>query len=192
LLDIIDYARVLFPNANISITTNGVLLDKMEDNFWFTCSQNKITITLSQYPIYISIDKVIAKAQQNNVRLQYAMQGKEKSYKAMWKYPLDLDGKQSLKNSYKLCNQLNNCIRLQDGKIYPCETIAAIKHFNCYFNRNLVLSAEDTLDIYKISNISEVFDFLVTPKPFCRNCNKKNVQFGLKWKQSERDISEWT
>jgi hypothetical protein len=93
----------------------------------------------------------------------------------MWRYPLDLDGKQSLKTSYNICSQVNRCITMKDGIIYSCNTIAGIEHFNKYFNTKLEVTSRDILKLHDVENINKIYDFLYTPKPFCRYCKRKEL-----------------
>jgi len=81
---------------------------------------------------------------------------------------------------------------MKDGKIYPCNTIAGIGHFNKYFNRTLEVTADDVLEINKIKDVNEIYNFLYTAKPFCKYCNRKGVVFGIKYAGSKKEIEEWT
>lgn len=118
--------------------------------------------------------------------------GKDIPVKKMWKYPISLRGDVSLRNSFKLCSQINSCIRMKNGKIYPCNTTACIEHFNKYFNKNLeLIPGKDYLELEKVKDIQEIFEFLITPPPFCRYCNRAGVTFGYDWAVSRKDMSEW-
>jgi hypothetical protein len=103
------------------------------------------------------------------------------------------------------------CIRMEDGKIYPCNTIACIEHFNKFFDKSLKVTRDDVMEIDNIHNIREVYEFLMSlraassnqrfgggikpdfrikPKPFRKYCNRKGIQFGIEWGVSEREITE--
>ncbi|MDR1326037.1 MAG: radical SAM protein [Treponema sp.] len=190
LLEMFDIARSCFPNTELSFMTNGVLLLKMEKEFWDNCGKNNICIGLSRYPIKLDIDKIKEIAEEYKIRFDY-VGGASTPIKAMWKYPLDIEGKQPLSRSFNICNQVNSCIRMKDGKIYPCNTIACIEHFNRYFGKNLEVTEQDVIEIKKVNNISEIYEFLIKPKSFCKYCNRKGIQFGIEWGISKKDISEW-
>lgn len=112
--------------------------------------------------------------------------------KKLWKYPIDLNGNVSLKNSFNICSQINFCIRMKNGKIYPCNTTACIEHFNKYFGKNLeLIPGKDYLELDRVKDIQEVFQFLITPPPFCRYCNRAGVTFGHEWEVSKKKMSEW-
>jgi len=191
LLDIFCIARKYFPETEIGFMTNGLLLLKMPGTFWEQCKQYSVSISISRYPINIDIEKIREKGMQYNVKVDY-VGGNDVPIKTMWKYPLDTEGKQPLSRSYDICSQINRCITMKDGKIYPCNTIAGIGHFNKYFNKNLEITADDILEIYKVKDVNEIYNFLYTAKPFCKYCNRKGVMFGIKYGGSKREIEEWT
>ncbi|MDR2602915.1 MAG: radical SAM protein [Spirochaetaceae bacterium] len=189
--EIFRIAREYFPETEISFMTNGLLLLKMSEEFWENLNKNNITINLSKYPIQIHEDKIREKAKLYDVVFDY-VGGGDVPVKSMWKYPLDVNGKQPLERSYNICTQINRCVTMKNGLIYPCNTIAGIEHFNKYFNKNFEVTAKDVLDLHKVKDINEVYEFLYTPKPFCKYCNRKGVEFGIKYGPSKKDIQEWT
>ena len=191
LLEIFCIAREYFPETKISFMTNGLLLLKMPEIFWERCKQYSVSVDISRYPIKIDIEKIHEKGRQYNIKIGY-VGGNDVPIKSMWKYPLDTEGKQPLSRSYDICSQINRCITMKDGKIYPCNTIAGIGHFNKYFNRTLEVTADDVLEINKIKDVNEIYNFLYTAKPFCKYCNRKGVVFGIKYAGSKKEIEEWT
>jgi MoaA/NifB/PqqE/SkfB family radical SAM enzyme len=190
IMEIFRIARELFPETDIYFMTNGLLLQKMPEAFWENCGQNKITINLSRYPIHLDIEKIKEKAKTHNITFDY-VGGSDVPVKSMWKYPLDVEGKQPLSRSFNICTQINRCITMKDGKIYPCNTIAGIEHFNKYFNKKLEVTEGDVLELDKVKSINEIYEFLHTPKPFCKYCNRMGVVFGIKYGQSKKEIMEW-
>jgi MoaA/NifB/PqqE/SkfB family radical SAM enzyme len=189
--EIFSIARECFPETEISFMTNGKLLLEMPEDFWTNLNKNGININISRYPIQIHEDKIREKAKLYKVGFGY-VGGSNVPVKSMWKYPLDIGGKQPLKRSYNICTQINRCVTMKDGLIYPCNTIAGIEHFNKYFNKNLEVTAGDVLELHKVRDINEIYEFLHTPKPFCKYCNRQGVEFGIKYGHSKRDIGEWT
>jgi flavorubredoxin len=65
-------------------------------------------------------------------------------------------------------------------------------YFNKYFNKNLEVTKGDVLEINKVKDIKEVYEFLHTPKSFCKYCNRKGVVFGIKYGSTKKEIGEWT
>lgn len=184
-------ARKLYPKAEISFMTNGVLIPAQKDEFWKICSDYDINVRISRYPIKLNDQKIKEIQEKWSVDFDW-VGGKDIPVKKMWKYPIDLKGGVSLRNSFKICSQINVCVRMKNGKLYPCNTTACIEHFNRYFGKNLkLIPGKDYLELEKVRDIQEVFEFLITPPPFCKYCNRAGVTFGHDWEVSKKDISEW-
>jgi MoaA/NifB/PqqE/SkfB family radical SAM enzyme len=189
--DLLDVIGKYFDTGNIRIITNGILLLKQQDRFWQSCKKNNAKICITKYPINLDFDAIKQLASTHNVELEYYT-NTEVQIKTMYCFPLDTTGKQDYKDSFSLCFKANECITLNNGKIYTCPTIPCVQYFNSYFNQNLQVSPDDYIDIYKVNTINEIFDFLCKPKPFCRYCNIRSIVYGLEWGISKKYISEWT
>jgi MoaA/NifB/PqqE/SkfB family radical SAM enzyme len=190
LTDFFSIARALFKSAQLSFLTNGLLLPQMPGAFWENCATNNVAVSLSRYPIALDITRIKQISNSHGVHFEY-VGGSHTPVKSMWKYPLDLEGKQTVSRSFAICNQVNSCIRMKNGRIYPCNTIACIAHFNAFFNTNLAVTADDYIELDKVNAIEEVYRFLIRPKPFCGYCNRKGVVFGIPWAVSKKEITEW-
>jgi hypothetical protein len=80
---------------------------------------------------------------------------------------------------------------MKNGRIYPCNTIPCIEHFNKFFGKNLEVTGEDYFDLHTAASIGEIYRFLITPKPFCRYCNRAGIVLGIPWGPSKKEIAEW-
>ncbi len=182
----ITSARELFPTGNLLMFTNGILLNTMPENFWKTCSECKLDIIVSAYPIEIHIEEISAKAKEYGVKISFADRHEDN-----WLYwYLDLQGTHDITKNFILCSQANNCHQIRNGRLYPCSVAAYVDYFNKKFNTNLVLSDEDSLDLSQSVTAQDVLNFLSRPVPFCRYCKREIVDFGL-WKRSTGELSEW-
>jgi len=164
--DFIQFARRLYPKAEISFMTNGVLIPVQTEFFWKICHDCGVKVRVSRYPIKLDNEKIYQIEKKYQVVFDW-VGGKDVPIKKMWKYPIDVEGKTSLRNSFKMCSQVNSCIRMKQGRIYPCNTTACIEHFNKYFHKNLkLIPGKDYLELEKVKNIQEIFTFLITPPRF--------------------------
>jgi MoaA/NifB/PqqE/SkfB family radical SAM enzyme len=187
--DIIKIARNYFKHTKIYILTNGTLLLKQSEEFWINCRENSTAIYITHYPIKLDIAGIRDMAKKYRVELSFYDNGNV--LKTMWKIPFDIVGKNNATESFKMCHLANGGCNLVDGKIYGCQYVAHIPVFNRYFNQNFEVSSEDYIDIYAVKNVDEIFDFMCKPKPFCRYCNVKEIQLGIKWDISKKEMSEW-
>jgi MoaA/NifB/PqqE/SkfB family radical SAM enzyme len=185
--EIVKITRKHFKSGVIEIVTNGILLTKQDKSFWDTCMENDVRISMTQYPIELDCGEIENIAASHGVQFGYYAIGKN----TMQKRPFDLEGKQDIEETIKICHMINTCIQLRDGKLYTCVEIAYIPIFNEYFGTNLEVTEKDYIDIYKAQSKEEIFNFLCKPVPFCRYCNIKKIKKGLDWKVSKKEISEW-
>ncbi|MDR1362727.1 MAG: hypothetical protein LBJ35_01570 [Spirochaetaceae bacterium] len=171
--------------------SNGVLLAKQPDSFWENCKKNDVTVEVTKYPVNIDFDAIEKAAENHGVKFSY-YQKTDKITKWTNVLTLDLNGKQNIKESFRLCFEANECITLHNGRLYTCSRRAGVSNFNSYFKAGMEEADADSIDIYKAKNIDEIFDFLRKPAPFCRYCDWKNIVLYTPWHTSKKDISEWT
>jgi MoaA/NifB/PqqE/SkfB family radical SAM enzyme len=188
--DFFEIARRYFKATVIQLTTNGVLLAKQPDSFWSACHKYKVYVEISDYPVNINTDVIKAKCKKYHVCVGNTV-CKEND---MYKLALDLDGGQNPEISFNACGMGSGlgCVTLRDGRIYTCYVAAHIQFFNKYFDKDLRITGEDYIDIYKAISKREILDFLLKPFPFCRYCKSSASLSGLNWAVSKREISEWT
>jgi len=184
-----DIARKYFPSTPIQVTTNGILLTKQPDTFWQSCNKNKITVSISQYPIKLDKKEIKRITKEHKVKLVF---NGSTAQERMCKLPLDLSGSQDIKKSFEKCAiSWGCCVTLREGRIYTCCIAAHIRFFNEYFNQNLAITEKDYIDIYKAGSKKEIIDFLEKPFPFCRYCKTSETKFAQRWGISKNEITEW-
>lgn len=189
LLEILAATRAAFPNTEILLFTNGLLLLKMSEDFWTCCRENNIVVNNTKYPIDQDYEGMQRTAAEHDVRFQFW--GIADGQKTLWKHPLDLDGRQDPVYSFWACDEANKVVNLDDGRLYTCPQAPSIRIFNQKYGTHLEWEPGDYLDIYKAQSADEVFRFLSTPNPFCRYCAVSKRVFGLPWEQSKQEMSEW-
>lgn len=191
LLDIIAVARKALPKTWIRVVTNGILLLQMKEDFWQCCRDNDITIVNTKYPINLQYDKIQEVAKEHGVRFEfYGSTGSVQ--KTSYKLPMDINGRQNPGQSFWRCFHVHSCMFVSDGKFYPCTMAPNARIFNQKFGTHMEITDKDYLDIYKIKNVDEIFDFLSKPIPFCRYCMTDKRSFGHPWERSKQQMSEWT
>jgi sulfatase maturation enzyme AslB (radical SAM superfamily) len=198
---VMKISRFYFPDAEIKIITNGVLLKNQPDEFWDCCRVNGVIVTISVYPVHLDAAFIYGKAKKHGVQIQFRGNVKlvsENQAKLPLEYvsenwrelPIDIHGAQNPWKSNALCYASNFCFQLREGKLYKCWRAAYIKFFNSYFNTDLKVTGDDYIDIHRARSMDEILDKLRRPIPFCRYC-KMDGAGSVKWARSQKDISEW-
>ena len=183
-------ARQKFPKSRINIVTNGLKLAGMPEDFWKACNQNDIVIFPTKYPISANYEAAEQKAKAYNVRFDYFNAGEQ--IKTLFKLPMDLDGTQDGRRSFFFCHRANNCIYLQNGRLYTCTVAPTARHFDAHFGTHIFDEEANSIDIHKAASAAEILEFLAKPIPFCRYCMIEQTQYGIPWRKSSKDITEWT
>ena len=193
-----EITRREFPRAEVIVLTNGLLLLELEHspkgNFWKSCKDLNVQITVTVYPINFDYGAVERKAAEYGTRLFMSSNihadAATKVVKITEKHPFDLGGNAE-KYYFAGCSYFNKYNVLKDGRVYMCPISAHIGIFNKYFNQNLRLGEQDSLDIYKIESWEEIAEFSSNIIPFCGYCDVKNRRPYSEWKSSSKDVSEY-
>jgi MoaA/NifB/PqqE/SkfB family radical SAM enzyme len=188
IVKIIEITRKNFKGP-VNIITNGIKLRTMSPEFWNACKKNDINIVISGYPIKIDHEEIKRIAAEYNVNVE--IRGFVNKLTIWNKFSYDLNGRQNAKRNFLLCFSSNFCLVLRDGKIATCGQVFTAGHFNSYFNKNIDISDENYIDIYKVSNLDEILEFVSRPIPLCKYCKIKNIKRGIKWETSKKEITEW-
>lgn len=185
---IMEISRSNF-EGDINVVTNGILLAKMPEAFWKSCKKNNVNIIISRYPIKLPMDKIDVLAEQYGVNI--VNRGNATDVKIWNKVPYDLSGKQNITKNFRTCYGANFCTNLENGKLATCPIPFVIKQFNEYFCKDIPVSEDNCIDIYKVKNIDEIYAFLCKPAPICAYCNLKGIKYGIEWEVSKKELSEW-
>jgi hypothetical protein len=191
--DFIKVSSESFPEASIFLFSNCIKLGDMDDAFWYTLKECKVTLLLTVYPIRLDMKAIKNKADRFGVDLHAGLlldDVNSLSGDKTIKFPLDLRGTQQLGN-FLCCYKFNICIILKEGKLYTCDVIQNIHIFNKYFGENLQVCDEDYLDIYQAKDKNELMEFVVKPPTFCKYCIVKSRRKVGGWAMSKKTIDEY-
>jgi hypothetical protein len=189
--DINKYIKIVRENFNKSdiwVVTNGILLPTMKDDFWQEMKKQNINIFVSSYPINLDMEIIELKRKKYNINIYFEHEHKKDD--KMHLQPLTEKSVGGACYAWHKCC-FKNCTFLKDGKIFICPQCANIEYFNKAFNKNLEITENDYVDIYKTNKLRELLDFINSPTPFCKYCDVDNIITNLKWKVSEEKMEEW-
>lgn len=160
--------------GDIRMLTNGTLLHKMPSEFWKCCHDNHIHVMVTPYPIRLNYERIMALAEQYDVKLTCYTKDLWTRDKTFRKFALDLEGKCDAAKNFRRCPFVE-CQSLWDnGRIYRCNFPAFGRHLNEVFGTEFEFGEKDYIDIYEVKDKEEIFDFLTKPIPACRYCDLDN------------------
>lgn len=184
----IPMSREAFPDSEIRIVSNGILLAEMPDEFWKVCSKNNVRIALTKYPININPGLIKGKAEKHGVEWKYF---DNTEIKTTYYIPFDIKGKQDPNRNFINCFHANSCVCMQGERIYTCPIAAYLHHFNKHFNEDLPDVTENSIDIYKAESMDDILKFISKPISLCKYCDVDGRRFNLPWSISKMKKGEW-
>ncbi len=167
----IEVTRKAYPRSRISIVTNGILLTKMNEDFFNTVRKNYVAIELSKYPILGNkFSELLDLIDDKRVMLGPI------ALKKRFYDKLNINGTSDKIKSFKACNS-NYVNQLWNSRLYTCMACYR-EYYNKKFKTNIILP--DSIDIYKAS-AKEIIKTLNKPSEGCRFCNETSVEY--EWSQ---------
>ncbi len=187
--DLLKIFRGLLPEASIDVVTNGLLIPKMNKEFWELVNNLQIGLSVTKYPInfdYADCEKI---AEKNGVHISYGHLSE--AIKTTYHLPLKDKAEFNPYDMYMKCSHANECVVLREGMLYTCPLAANVQHYNKYFNKHIPEGKEVSIDIYKVGSWQEIEEFLKRPNKMCAYCDIYHYTYNIPWAISKRDISEW-
>lgn len=175
-------ARNLFPNSEIVLVSNGILLKNITDESIDLLNSANIHLCISNYGINIDMNKF------NKFKTHY-FHNKANLYNIS----LDLSGSQDINESFKSCDiAQNGWIFYKNGRLFQCCVMGNIDHFCKHFNVNIDYDLDDiSIDVFT-HTLEEIEKFLNTPHNVCRYCKPiLRYQTYKPFAVSKGDIHEW-
>lgn len=196
LLSLCRITRKYYPNSNIHILTNGILLDNMNTHFYNTLLDLNIGVIISEYPIRMNYLQIVNKYNADKIICTRLMKNKMYNlslsltkYKSNSYYNCDYSGISNNKRISKKCIQLD-----KNGNLFFCGIIANIYLLENYFNikfEKIKGKDGDYVNIYEIKHSEDIVYGINHKLPFCDYCSEYSPERYVNWKLSEYKLDEW-
>lgn len=175
----------MYPYAEVSVVTNGLLLNGMNRELIEVFKETNTQICISVYPpILDKIDKIVKAVRDKGIVVRCS----EPIYE--FSYTFDFSGGHSIGGREIHCT----CPNLYEGHLAVCPPIAYMKYYNDYFAQDMD-GQDGLIDIYD-NNLT--YDMLIKElhkmRHACDNCLfiSEEDAISMKWEQSkERDIRDY-
>lgn len=181
----LEHARKCFPETDIRLVTNGLLLPTCNKSWFKSMIKNDICIDISWYkPTQEKREKIINILETYGVQYFCFLEEINEFSKC-----LTLKADNDPFESQKYCQQVTCCI-LKEGKIYKCPFAAYMPKFNEYFNQSI--ENDQCIDIY--GDLLELKEFSLShvykPIELCKYCS--NIVEYFEWENNkEPKMEDW-
>ena len=172
--------RYYFPESEIVLVTNGLLLNDLSGEDIDELNRLDITVCMSSYGLNL------------NNPAYYRLKSQVHSKGVLYNISLDLNGLQNKEMAFENCDlHKHHWYFYKDYKIYPCCIMPNIHILMEHFNLNLPL-VDIGVDIREHDE-AEIEEILNRPTEMCRFCNtiaRQNSK--VSWCKSKGELEEWT
>ncbi len=179
-------SREIFPDANISVVTNGLLIPKSAPELFKTMYENDCAFDITCYkPTEKLVPKIRMICDLYGVKCRISPLVEE-----FWKRRKPT-GEEDVEKSFQNCMS-NKCAFLKDGKIATCVVPFMINLYNNEFGLEMMVGNNDVVNLYdELLNGWELVEKLSSPIEVCRYCS--SVPESYKWESigSAYTMKDW-
>ena len=175
-------ARELYPNSQLLIGTNGLLVQKMSEELIEAIKTTKAKIDISMYPPTLNIIDDIVKFLKTHQIPMLRGAGELRIKRFFRRF--DINGNNNINDAYEECIS-KTCATIYKGKLCACYFPLFAPFFNKKFG-NYFMVDDDVIDLYD-EGISkeELMKKLRTPMKSCKYCSPKQYE---QWAVSDRNL----
>lgn len=177
--EILKCYRKYFPDSEIDLCTNGLLVPKMDDKFWECIRKERISIHVSGYkPTYSLLDKIDSVFKEQ--RIPYFVLKRDEFVKYYTDKP-DND----MQKSFKKCIA-SGCHEVYRGRLSTCSAVIAFEKLKESFGVEYrIAENEDWFNIHDVEiDAWEVKRKLDSPSYVCKYCSDSKME-SFKWDYSD-------
>ena len=126
IVDVMRSTRHFLPNEYVSLCTNGLLLRRMNDEFWNTLVDCAIELAVSPYPIHMDYVGLAEFARSKGVKTFFTddITGEGEGKERFMRLALDPRGECDPVRSFTSCPFGGCYLQLARGSIWPCQVAA--------------------------------------------------------------------
>ena len=180
LVSFLSVARKYYTKSKITVCTNAIALNRMNDDFWDCMRKNKIGLELTMYPpMKEKFGDVIRLVHKNRIKIMHI------HVADYFVGTMNRKGDSDPVITHKHCT-MRICHHLRGGVLYLCPVACYMDYYNSYFQQEI--PRDNGIDIFENSG-SDLEKYVTTSKDVCRYCTTKCHTF--EWAQSKKEVNEW-
>lgn len=190
--EIIRLSRLHLPKASIALSSNGLLLKRMGEEFWRALGECQVELVLSPYPIRVDYQALLELAASHGVSAYFAgdVTGSDRDKEVFFHLAIDPTGSQDPVAAHNRCPFGGRTMQIGEGRLWPCQVAAHHAPLNERFGLGLHAQPGDSLLLTDISSTDQIEDLRRHPHPMCRYCANERLSVA-EWSISNLEAGEW-
>lgn len=187
IIEMISYARELFPETRFQLYTNGLFVRQCGKELLEQLGKRKVVLTVTEYPLpNLNFSDIYGKLDECNVQYDVICAEGQKYFS---KRPFNIQGS-TPRHKYINCPRYRMCksLFLFEGRLYKCIYALSAEYVNEAVGSEMKQTPADYVDIYHAS-AEDVYDYATRRIPFCGYCAP--IEEMIPWGVSERKKEEW-
>lgn len=188
IMEMLSFARELFPETKIQCYTNGLFIKRCEEKVLKKMAKLNVVLTVTEYPLP-ELDLSTAYEKLDSCGVPYYVIYSE-GQKYFSKRPLNF-AKDTSRYRYIDCPRYRTfkSLFLFRGRLYKCIYAISAEYVNEAFHKKLEVLPSDYVDIYHTTS-QDVYEYARHRIPYCGYCAP--IEELVPWALSNRTIDEWT
>ena len=168
--------REVFPDTDLRIATNGLLIPKISDQLVSVMLEAHAGFDITNYPPTEKMkEKIFQRLDACDLDYAYPRKTVTQFFRKLTREPIN-----EKTNSYWNCES-RTCNFLRNGVIATCPLVALIDKFNTAFELTFPIPVNERHIISEVENPWKLVDDLNRPIEFCRYCSPAHELFD--WEQ---------
>lgn len=175
--------KEIYPETNLGLLTNGLLLSSMISEFWRSCRECDVMLKVTCFPVMpsekrLELEKIF---RQNNLRYHL-------TDKKLFNKIFVLNNNAAFEDIVKNCG-CNKACNLFDGFVSRCTVPMVVRDLNAHFNVGFITAGR--LNIYSVKTGREIIDFLEKPNESCLNCSVRTEKVAWEIAEPCPALDDW-
>lgn len=158
-------ARKTFPESDIQIVTNGLLIPNVDEKVLFCIKENDVSLDISLYPPTYE-KRFVIKDKLDAVGVKYSVSPMIEKFRKRFCPNEHSDAELS----FNTCSIGRRCTFLHNGELALCSAPIVLQHYNEYYKKNYECK-DSTINIHRSDVTAEIIiEFLSISHDSCKYC----------------------
>lgn len=181
--ELFDTVKSIYPDCNLGLLTNGLLLLEMKGEFWTSCQRNDVKLNITCFPVMNDRTRRRIAELVEHYGLRYHLTDKKRFNKILVR-----NNTASIEEITESCG-CNRAYNLYDGYMSRCTVPMAVPILNHYFHADMI--EDGKINIYDVRDGGEIVEYLSKPNRSCKNCSAFPIKTEWERAGDKPQLEDW-